>query len=143
MRNIDRLFSINYLPTDQDVLHASVRTTGVIETLLYCNEIDYHIFDVGGPRRERKKWVHAFGAVNCLIFVAALGAFDSCLIECKEQVSKLLIQMLRSDPTPSEINSLDQDSDERSGTALSELNNTKVVRSRSDLFVPQQNGLAP
>jgi len=41
------------------------------------------MFDVGGQRSERKKWVHCFEGVHCLLFVAALSGYDQCLVEDK------------------------------------------------------------
>lgn len=47
------------------------------------------MFDVGGQRSERKKWVHCFEGVHCLMFVAALSGYDQCLVEDKTAVSNL------------------------------------------------------
>ena len=44
------------------------------------------MFDVGGQRSERKKWVHCFEGVHCLLFVAALSGYDQCLVEDKTAV---------------------------------------------------------
>lgn len=44
------------------------------------------MFDVGGQRSERKKWVHCFEGVHCLMFVAALSGYDQCLVEDKTAV---------------------------------------------------------
>lgn len=84
--NIDRLFSPDYLPNDQDVLRSRLRTTGITETLFELGQLNYHMFDVGGQRSERKKWVHCFEGVHCLMFVAALSGYDQCLVEDKTAV---------------------------------------------------------
>ena len=81
--NIDRLFSRDYLPNDQDVLRSRLRTTGITETLFELGQLNYHMFDVGGQRSERKKWIHCFEGVHCLMFVAALSGYDQCLVEDK------------------------------------------------------------
>ncbi|KAJ5267266.1 guanine nucleotide-binding protein subunit alpha [Penicillium angulare] len=39
------------------------------------------MIDVGGQRSERRKWIHCFENVDCLIFVAALSGYDQCLAE--------------------------------------------------------------
>ncbi|KAL9604006.1 MAG: hypothetical protein Q9219_000768 [cf. Caloplaca sp. 3 TL-2023] len=81
--SIDRLFAKDYLPDDQDVLRSRLRTTGITETLFELGQLKYHMFDVGGQRSERKKWVHCFEGVHCLMFVAALSGYDQCLVEDK------------------------------------------------------------
>ncbi|MCJ1329191.1 hypothetical protein MMC10_005869 [Thelotrema lepadinum] len=81
--NIDRLFATGYIPNDQDVLRSRLRTTGITETLFELGQLTYHMFDVGGQRSERKKWVHCFEGVHCLLFVAALSGYDQCLVEDK------------------------------------------------------------
>ena len=84
--NIDRLFSRDYIPNDQDVLRSRLRTTGITETLFELGQLNYHMFDVGGQRSERKKWIHCFEGVHCLMFVAALSGYDQCLVEDKTAV---------------------------------------------------------
>ena len=47
------------------------------------------MFDVGGQRSERKKWIHCFENVNCLLFVVAISAYDQCRVEDREGVCYL------------------------------------------------------
>lgn len=44
-----------YIPSDQDVLRARVRTTGIVETSFLIDGVIFKMFDVGGQRNERKK----------------------------------------------------------------------------------------
>ena len=44
------------------------------------------MFDVGGQRSERKKWIHCFEAVTSIIFCVALSEYDQVLLEEKNQV---------------------------------------------------------
>lgn len=46
------------------------------------------IFDIGGQRSERKKWIHCFEGVTAIIFIVALSEYDLCLIEDQEMVCK-------------------------------------------------------
>ncbi len=39
------------------------------------------MFDVGGQRSERRKWIHCFEDVTSIIFLAALSEFDQVLAE--------------------------------------------------------------
>ena len=45
------------------------------------------MFDVGGQRSERKKWIHCFEAVTSIIFCVALSEYDQVLLEESSQVS--------------------------------------------------------
>lgn len=45
-----------------------------------------HMFDVGGQRSERKKWIHCFESVTSIIFCTALSEYDQGLLEEKSQV---------------------------------------------------------
>lgn len=79
--SIDRLSAKDYLPTDQDVLRSRVKTTGITETKFMVGDLVYRMFDVGGQRSERKKWIHCFDSVTAIIFVVAISAYDQVLIE--------------------------------------------------------------
>ena len=46
------------------------------------------MFDVGGQRSERKKWIHCFEGVTAIIFCVALSAYDLVLAEDEEMVRK-------------------------------------------------------
>jgi guanine nucleotide-binding protein subunit alpha len=44
------------------------------------------MFDVGGQRSERKKWIHCFENVTSIIFCVALSEYDQTLLEESNQV---------------------------------------------------------
>jgi guanine nucleotide-binding protein subunit alpha, other len=87
--DVDRLFAPNYIPNDQDVLRSRLRTTGITETIFDLGSLTYRMFDVGGQRSERKKWIHCFENVNCLLFLVAISGYDQCLVEDKDGVCLL------------------------------------------------------
>ncbi|CAG8953296.1 hypothetical protein HYFRA_00003503 [Hymenoscyphus fraxineus] len=82
--DLDRLFSKDFVPTNQDVLRARLRTTGITETVFDLGSLQYRMFDVGGQRSERKKWIHCFENVNALLFLVAISGYDQCLAEDKD-----------------------------------------------------------
>uniref|UniRef100_UPI0035902818 guanine nucleotide-binding protein G(t) subunit alpha-1 n=1 Tax=Myxine glutinosa TaxID=7769 RepID=UPI0035902818 len=84
LSDLDRLVEPGYVPTEQDVLRSRVKTTGIIETQFAFKDLNFRMFDVGGQRSERKKWIHCFEGVTCIIFCAALSAYDMVLIEDDE-----------------------------------------------------------
>ncbi|KAG2195982.1 hypothetical protein INT47_011487 [Mucor saturninus] len=79
--SIDRIGDVNYVPTDQDVLRSRVKTTGITETTFVIADLTYRMFDVGGQRSERKKWIHCFENVTAIIFLVAISEYDQVLIE--------------------------------------------------------------
>ncbi|XP_056280180.1 guanine nucleotide-binding protein G(t) subunit alpha-2 [Pseudoliparis swirei] len=84
LNEMDRISKPDYLPTEQDVLRSRVKTTGIIEEQFSCKELYFRMFDVGGQRSERKKWIHCFEGVTCIIFCGALSAYDMVLVEDDE-----------------------------------------------------------
>ena len=55
--------------------------------LISCLFAFCRMFDVGGQRSERKKWIHCFEGVTAIIFCVALSAYDLVLAEDEEMVS--------------------------------------------------------
>ncbi|CAG8535901.1 6180_t:CDS:2, partial [Cetraspora pellucida] len=77
--NVGRFGKDNYLPTDEDILQARIRTVGVAEHRFEIADVVYRIFDVGGHRSQRHFWAPYFDDVNAIIFMAAISAFDQTL----------------------------------------------------------------
>lgn len=84
---VDRIADAGYVPTDEDILYVRHRTTGVIEQKLNIKGTSFHIFDVGGQRSERKKWIHCFEHVTAVIFVSALSSYNEVMYEDETQNS--------------------------------------------------------
>ena len=51
------------------------------------------MFDVGGQRSERKKWIHCFDNVHALIYITAVSEYDEFLIEDKTAGSFFIITL--------------------------------------------------
>mmetsp|Transcript_16192 Transcript_16192/g.28725 ORF Transcript_16192/g.28725 Transcript_16192/m.28725 type:complete len:386 (+) Transcript_16192:185-1342(+) len=79
--NIDRIAAPDYYPTNKDVLLTRVRTSGIVEELFLIDGVEFVMFDVGGQRNERRKWIHCFEDVTAVIFVAAINEYDQVLYE--------------------------------------------------------------
>ena len=78
---IDRIMSDDYVATQQDMLLARVRTSGIVTERYVIDSKSFEMYDVGGQRNERKKWIHCFDDVTAVIFVAALSEYDQVLME--------------------------------------------------------------
>ena len=83
--NIDRIRVDNYVPTEQDILRLRVVTSGIFEIKFSVNDVVFHMFDVGGQRSERRKWIQCFGDVTGIIFVVATSGYDMVLREDSSQ----------------------------------------------------------
>jgi len=82
---IQRLAQPGYTPTEEDVLRARAQSTSISETRFNLGGLSIHMFDVGGQRSERKKWIHCFESVTSIIFCTALSEYDQVLLEEKAQ----------------------------------------------------------
>lgn len=109
--DIERISAVDYVPTEQDILRLRVATTGINEVefrnkeTVYRFEIEscfdlvnvcqiwfflWRVFDVGGQRSERRKWIHCFDNVNAVIFVAALSDYNMNLLEDSNMVNSII-----------------------------------------------------
>lgn len=70
-----------YIPTDEDLVRCCARTTGFVELKLSAGDIPLTVYDVGGQRAERKKWVHCFEDTCAFLYVAGLTDYDLKLVE--------------------------------------------------------------
>lgn len=71
----------DYTPTEQDILRCRVLTSGIFETHFQVDKVNFHMFDVGGQRDERRKWIQCFNDVTAIIFVTACSSYNMVLRE--------------------------------------------------------------
>ncbi|VDK56694.1 unnamed protein product [Anisakis simplex] len=91
--SIDRIAASDYKPTEQDILLSRIKTTGIVEVKFQMKNVDFRVFDVGGQRSERKKWIHCFEDVNAIIFIAAISEYDQVLFE--DETTNRMIESMR------------------------------------------------
>jgi guanine nucleotide-binding protein subunit alpha len=83
--NVDRISDPDYIPNVADILRARIKTTGIYETRFEMGKLNIHMFDVGGQRSERRKWINCFDNVTLIIFCVALSEYDQVLLEESSQ----------------------------------------------------------
>ena len=76
-----RFRASDYRPTGEDIIKAYIPTTGMRERKFTIKGTVLNVFDTGGQRSERNKWIHCFDAVHCLIYVASLDHWEYNLYE--------------------------------------------------------------
>ncbi|TEB18686.1 heterotrimeric GTP-binding alpha subunit [Coprinellus micaceus] len=85
LNDIARIATMDYLPSDSDIVRARIRTVGVEEHHFVFEKgaesnADVYITDVGGSRSQRATWVPYFDDVQAILFLAPL-AFNQTLEE--------------------------------------------------------------
>lgn len=97
---MERICDPKYVPNPTDVLRARVRTQGIIETQFRIQEMIINMYDVGGQRSQRRKWIYCFDDVKAVLFVISLSGFDMTLIvsECTQSIHDFIGLALQEDP---------------------------------------------
>ncbi|CAB3398046.1 unnamed protein product [Caenorhabditis bovis] len=93
LSSVERIAASDYKPTEQDILLSRIRTTGIVEVKFQMKNVDFRVFDVGGQRSERKKWIHCFEDVNAIIFIAAVSEYDQVLFE--DETTNRMVESMR------------------------------------------------
>jgi len=83
LQDLTRIASPDYKPTEHDVLICRIRTTQITMERYMMKDVTFEVYDVGGQRSERKKWLDCFEGVDAVVFVAALSEYDQNLGEAK------------------------------------------------------------
>jgi len=81
LNKVKEISSSSYVPSFQDVLHVRIQTKSVIENTFIINDKPFKMFDVGGQRGLRKRWISVFDNVTAVIFVAAISEYDQVIVE--------------------------------------------------------------
>lgn len=86
MENLSRISKPDYIPNEQDILRSRQKTSGIFDNVFDMgSNLKFHIYDVGGQRSERKKWIHCFDNVTLIIFCVSLSEYDQQLLEDQGQ----------------------------------------------------------
>ncbi|CAG7719312.1 unnamed protein product, partial [Allacma fusca] len=89
MERLSTVGDPHYKPSDQDILY-SRRTTTDIQKIEFTMKIprkygggsqSFWMFDVGGQRGERRKWIQVFDGINTILFLVACNVFDQFTFE--------------------------------------------------------------
>jgi len=81
LEKVEEYFVPDFKPSVQDVLRTRLTTTGIIETEFTIDSMIFKMYDVGGQRGERKKWIHCFDDVTAIMFIASLSEYNQVLAE--------------------------------------------------------------
>ncbi|XP_075159883.1 G protein alpha subunit f isoform X2 [Haematobia irritans] len=87
--NFERISQDNYIPSTEDILHSRKVTTGIhnisfrvpIPSYLGGGEQVFHMWDVGGQRNQRNKWIQVFDGIHAVLFLISCSDFDQSLLE--------------------------------------------------------------
>lgn len=86
LENLPRISKPDYVPNEQDILRSRQKTSGIFDSVFDVgSNLKLHIYDVGGQRSERKKWIHCFDNVTLIIFCVSLSEYDQLLLEDQGQ----------------------------------------------------------
>lgn len=85
LTNCKRVLQEGYEPDSQDILRCRLATTGIHQTKFAIDNLNFRMFDVGGQRGERKKWIHCFENVTAIMYIASLVEYDQVLAEDRER----------------------------------------------------------
>ncbi|KAH9389923.1 hypothetical protein TYRP_007472 [Tyrophagus putrescentiae] len=95
--NMERLCGEKYVANTKDILKSRVRTIGVVETEFRIDNLVVRMYDVGGQRSERRKWIQCFDDVCALLFVVAISEYDMTLVEdCDRNRLRESLQLFES-----------------------------------------------
>ncbi|TPX73948.1 hypothetical protein CcCBS67573_g04787 [Chytriomyces confervae] len=81
MENLDRICRPEFTPADADILAARVMTSHIREIRFKVNESTFCVYDLGGQRSERKKWMAHFDNVKAFIYMVAISSYDQMCFE--------------------------------------------------------------
>ncbi|XP_050505863.1 guanine nucleotide-binding protein G(f) subunit alpha [Diabrotica virgifera virgifera] len=89
LNQVDVVCKPDYIPTNQDILFCRIMTVSIskiefdmpVPKQYGGGKAEFWMFDVGGQRGERKKWIKVFAGIQGILFLIAASDFDLMLRE--------------------------------------------------------------
>lgn len=82
INSVGRITKQDWIPEEQDILMVGQTTHGAcVMDLKIQRKHRLRVVDVGGLRKERRKWPHFFDGVTAVVFCVSLSDYDECLDE--------------------------------------------------------------
>jgi GTPase SAR1 family protein len=78
---VQNVMSLGYVPTDDDLLKARIRTIGIDQFAFQLGDVMIEFYDLGGQRNERSKINQIKDKVNGLAFCVSFADFDKPMFE--------------------------------------------------------------
>eukprot|EP00483_Globobulimina_turgida_P006028 UN06038 len=73
--SLERISASDYVPNRMDIVNSRNATIGIAQNKFTIEDVKFHIFDVGGQKSERKKWINVFDGVDGIAFVISLSCY--------------------------------------------------------------------
>ena len=84
LNSLARISDPHYVPTEEDILNTRTLTTGIVQTQFNYKNTLFSMYDVGGQRSYRKRWLFCFEEVTAILFCTALSEYDLTLEEDRD-----------------------------------------------------------
>ena len=81
LNNMKKYIGQDYVPTFDEICHCRVRTTGIKKEMFLFNKVLFTVFDIGGQRSERRKWLTVCDNVKAVIYVSSLAGYNQVIFE--------------------------------------------------------------
>ncbi|KAF5297898.1 hypothetical protein FQA39_LY11883 [Lamprigera yunnana] len=82
---IDYIREPSYTPTVEDMLFCRIMTVAISKIEFKISykgqKVEFWMYDVGGQRGERRKWISVFEGIGAILFLIAVSDFDQTLRE--------------------------------------------------------------
>ncbi|ETS78455.1 hypothetical protein PFICI_10517 [Pestalotiopsis fici W106-1] len=99
-KNAERIISPDYQPTEQDAIYSMTKTTGIERLEFKFSGFSWELFDLGGARSERKKWIHAYELTDTIIFTIDVTCYSKTAKDdktnCMEEQFSMFENLARS-----------------------------------------------
>lgn len=93
LNRIDEIRKPDYIPTTEDILFCRIMTVSIskiefeikVPKKFGGGTAEFWMYDVGGQRGQRKKWIQVFDGIQAILFLIAASDFDQTLREAENK----------------------------------------------------------